>query len=281
MLDESYLTQGLTALGRSASRPMAGHTGAAIIAAYFFTRENELEESAGDVLREIVDEIIAKDGEEWGLGAEQSDDLPALFAPYAQEVPDPDLLSAISAALEPKIALLRESGHCTIFASLALKALKHRPEMVTPAVVGGICQLIEHFGDSPGQGHYGEEEGWLEGVAVDPAAGPASYEDLDDAIVAACHELIEDDKINRAGYGGLVHLTTHTNALVELTEMGYGALARKGFSAHRTHIALLRGLPPDRSKTGSKVRLVPAEHDPRTRAYWQMAICTGVASRMR
>ncbi|HIG55647.1 MAG TPA: hypothetical protein EYG11_17090 [Candidatus Latescibacteria bacterium] len=271
MLDESYLDQGLTALGRSASRPMAGHTGAALIAAYFFSRENELEEGAGDLLREIIDEIVAKDGEEWGLGAEKPDDLPALFAPYPQEATDPDLLSAIPAALEQKIALLRASGHCTIFISLALKALKHRPEMVRPAVVEGICRLIANFGDSPGQGYYGEEAGWRKGVAVDPEVEPAPYEDLGTAVVAACYELIADDKIKRAGYGGLVHLTTHTNALVELTEMGYGALAQRGFSAHRAHIALLRGLPPYHSNDGQEVRLVPAEHGPCTRAYWQVA----------
>ena len=47
MLNDDYLVKGLTALSRAWTKSaMVGHTGAAVVAAYYFCKENDLEDSA-------------------------------------------------------------------------------------------------------------------------------------------------------------------------------------------------------------------------------------------
>lgn len=267
MLSDEYLTKGLTALSRAWTQKsaMVGHTGAAVIAAYFFCRENELEDRTQELIDKLVDNLIEQNGAFWDKNAKESD---SLFAPYSKEPHNPELLADIISALDQKIAVLRSSGHCTIFASLALKGLKQIPQMITPSVVDGICKLILKFGDSPGQGYYGKEKGWLRGIPVEPEKHLSPYKNIHDVIKAAFHEIITHDRIKQRGYGSHLHLTTHTNALLELDEMGYSELSQKGYHAHQTHIMLLRSLPPDTLEHDEIKRFEPAKFSPLTYDYW-------------
>ncbi|MCZ6680089.1 MAG: hypothetical protein O7E52_22900 [Candidatus Poribacteria bacterium] len=269
MLSESYLEKGITALSRAGEKaPMAGHTGAAVIAAYFFCQNTRLDAATQSMIRKHVDALIEASGKGWYPGSENPEERGALFKPHPAAPSDLHLCQDILSVLDRKITRLRSSGHCTIFASLALKALKRMPSMATPSVVGGICRLIESFSDSPGQGYYGKEKGWIKGIPVAPEEHLPPYENLDSVVHAAFREVVTHDKIRRKGYGSLVHLMTHTNALLDLTEMGSGEMARKGYAAHQTHIMLLRSLPPDLDENDGVVFLKPNPHNPLTYDYW-------------
>jgi hypothetical protein len=270
MLQDIYLEKGITALARAGyQNPMAGHIGAAVLAAYFFSHENKLDEGAISFLQGVVDDSMEKDRQGWLAGAKDPTAITEIFSPYPQEQSNPDLVQDIITALDKKIDHLRQSGHCTIFASLALKALKHKADMVTPSITDGICQLIDSFNDSPGQGYYGQEQGWLKGVPVEPDKYLVPYQGSSDLVHAAFGEMARHDKIKRTGYGNLVHLVTHTNALVELDEMGYNDLALRGHDALRTHIMLLRSLPPDRDSNDQTTYLEPTASSPLSTAYWE------------
>ncbi|NKB72196.1 MAG: hypothetical protein GKR89_34390 [Candidatus Latescibacteria bacterium] len=268
MLADSYLTRGITALAKAGStKSMVGHPGAAVVAAYFFSREHQLDKRALAGLKGAVDTIIADGGKTW---APTLDDQGALFSPFPKEQADEALLLDIAAALEGKITRLRESGHCTIFAALALRGLRHKPDLITPSIVAGICNLISLFNDNPGQGYYGAEKGWLRGLPVDPAQHLSPYQTLEDVVDTAFGELLGHDKIKRKGYGSHLHLITHTGALIDLAEMGYTDLAQQGFEAHQTHIMLLRSLPPDLDAEGNSQRIQHRDLDPLTHAYWDV-----------
>jgi hypothetical protein len=235
-----------------------------------------LEERTQHRLREHVDALIAESGKGWYPGSEHPEERGALFVPYPKEDSDTCLLQEILSVLDQKITRLRESGHCTIFTALALKALHYLPSMITSSVVGGICRLIALFGDSPGKVYSGTEKRWVEGVPVEPDNHVLPYQDTEGLVCAAFTELIRDDKILRAGYGGLVHLITHTNALVELAELGYGELARKGYRAHQTQILSMRSAPPYRDENDTVVVLQPTKESPLTYEYWQQFDPNGV-----
>jgi hypothetical protein len=268
LLSDDYLKKGLTALSRAWTKSaMQGHTGAAIIAAYYFCKENDLEASAQKPFQNLVDTLIGENGQFWDPQTKAAEKQDSLFAPHPNEQNNPNLLTHIVSALDQKIAMLRQSGHCTIFASLALKGLRQMPHMITPTIVEGICKLIEKFNDSPGRGYYGKEKGWMSGIPVEPEKHFAPYQNIETVIQAAFQELIASDRIKRKGYGGQVHLITHTCALLELAEMGYIDLSQKGYLAHQTHILLLRSLPPD-DEQGDLLHFQPAEFSPLTANYW-------------
>lgn len=268
MLSDDYLEKGLIALSRAHTESgMVAHTGAAVVAAYFFCKENTLEASAQAPFKKIVDTTIAENGQFWHGDSKDAETLDSLFASHEEEESNPELLEEIVSALDQKISLLRSSGHCTIFASLALKGLHQMPHLITPSIVDGICKLIEGFGDSPGRGYYGKEKGSLSGVPVEPEKHLAPYQNMDHVIQTAFQELIGHDRIKQQGYGGQLHLITHTNALLELEEMGYRELSQKGYHAHQTHIMLLRSLPPD-DQNGDPILFQPAEFSSLTYDYW-------------
>ncbi|MBT3606115.1 MAG: hypothetical protein HOE48_02970 [Candidatus Latescibacteria bacterium] len=268
MLSDDYLKKGLVALSRAHTKgAMVAHTGAAVVAAYYFCKENNLEESAQEPFKKIVDATIAENGQFWGANSKDAEAQDALFASHTEEESNPELLQEIVSALDQKIFLLRSAGHCTIFTSLALKGLRQMPHLITPSIVGGVCKLIEKFGDSPGRGYYGKEKGWLSGIPVEPEKHLAPYQNMEHVIQTAFQELIGHNQIKQTGYGGHVHLITHTNALLELEEMGYGELSQKGYLAHQTHIMLLRSLPPD-DKNGDPALFQPAAFSSLTYDYW-------------
>ena len=44
---------------------------------------------------------------------------------------------------------LKQSGHNTIFAALALRALKDHPELATQKIVHGLKRLMQQFDQAP------------------------------------------------------------------------------------------------------------------------------------
>src|ERR1051325_4544269 len=95
MLTRDYLAKGLTGMARAlygrwgAPQWVAGHMGAAVLAAWYFQNENELDGAAAAALKAQVDSLIAQ--------------RPDFFVPFAPAAPEPGLLDVIPRALEPSI----------------------------------------------------------------------------------------------------------------------------------------------------------------------------------
>ena len=172
-------------------------------------------------------------------------------------------MASIADALSGNIDALRQSGHNVIFSAIPIAALQDHPEYATPDIVDGICRLIEMFrGEHPGRLYFGEERGWLSGDQVPPPADDVlPYEDERAMAEAVADALIATASERRQGVGGLWHIINHAAALIELSRLGYGDLARGGYAAHQHHLQLWGALPNLEAELGPQLC---AEHDPRT-----------------
>jgi hypothetical protein len=213
-LGPEYLGRGLVALSDAHKRGwLQGHNGAAVLATYYFCKENALDERTTHALGKQIDAFITKSPEEF----------PA---------PDPGRGRAeplrIVEQLDGQIADLRAGGHDVIFASLALKALRDLPEYATPSIVDGICELLKLIvarrrpdPDTP----YNQEH---------PLPPYRSASDI--ATVTLQATLRPWGDVSRVGASGVIHWITHADAVVTLADLGYGDLARRGYAAQRLHI---------------------------------------------
>ena len=91
------------------------------------------------------------------------------------------------------------------------------------------------------------------------------YTTLQEMAGVVLEELITHAVERRDGFGGLWHVINHAGALAELTAHGYGELAARGLAAHHQHMRLLKTVPNVADELGADT---PAEHDPRTPAFW-------------
>ncbi len=136
MLNESYLAQGLTAMSRveGAAWPMA-HFGAAVIAAFYLSRDPRFEAPVIAAIERQTDLMIARHAE--------------AFRPEPLENPDSSLLPQVVEALDVHIDRLSHIGHNVIYATLAIKALQDCPSLMTPRIAGNIKRLIFSFTGAP------------------------------------------------------------------------------------------------------------------------------------
>lgn len=270
MMDSRYLYQGLCGLARAHhASPMAGHLGAALLAGHFFAQENpELDAAVYLGIARDLDRIVNGEESLWFDPEAAGITVPEMFAPFPPGSPAPESVGSIATALSANIDRTRQSGHNAIFASLAIRALEQHPEHATPEVVDGIRRLIERFDRSgPGRGYYGRPRGWIKGDAVKlpDDDGVPSYADEADMVRVTIDELIRDASVRRQGFGGIFHLINHARALLDLSNAGHGALARRGLAAHHHHLRLYRSLPDLTDELGAVAR---ARHDPLTPEHW-------------
>jgi len=213
-LDSSYLARGLVAMSDAHQRGwVQGHLGAAVLSSCYFGREHALDERTSRALRTNVDGFIARYA---------SDFPPANPGPGRA---DP---ARIVEQLGPHIGELRSGGHNTIFAALALRALRDLPEFATPAVVDGICRLVEAHANTARRipdTRYNLEH------PLPPYRGP---EDVAEVTLRAT--LRPWGHVRSVGASGVMHWVTHAESLVTLEELGYVDLARRGHAAHQLHI---------------------------------------------
>jgi len=268
MIGSVYLRRGLSAMARAwRANTMAGHPGAALVAGCCFADvHGDLDARVYSGIEGELDRIIA--GEElWFDPDAVGMTISELFEPFPDAPSHSAATDAIADALSGSIGALRQSGHNVIFAALAIKALREHPQHATSEIATGICRLIEGFqGGNPGRLYFGEERGWIGGDEVPPPDGDTPlYADEQAMVDAVADELIDTASENRRGCGGLWHIVNHAAALVELSRLGYGALARRGYAAHQHHLQLWGVLPDLTAELGP---MVCAEHDPRTPEYW-------------
>ena len=228
MIDDHYLEAGLIALSRvGESHWNEGHFGAAVIAAYYFAREQHLNDAAVAALARQINRLFeAHDLHKGSRHGRDADVAPLVTA------------------LDHNIGDLRAIGHNVIFATLALKALQQLPWLATPATVAGLVSLLRQFDEyGPGRPFYGWDE--VTAVRVEPADNIPTYTDEPTIARAALHAFAAIEDVYPFLHQGIVgHLLTHAHALIELARLGYGEIAGKGHDAHRLYIKLSRN-PPD------------------------------------
>ncbi|MCA9149271.1 MAG: hypothetical protein KDA92_08240 [Planctomycetales bacterium] len=270
MINSNYLYTGLCGLANAyRAGTMAGHLGAAVVAGFFWSEDVQL---AAEVERGVEGELERiKRGEEaiW-FDAKKAGVTPQqLFAAPAQVDATTAEVASLADELSKNGPKLIESGHNTIFASIAIRALTKHPEHAKPEIVAGIRSLIAAFTNAyPGRGYYGKARGWQDGDKVELPAddGFPVYRNLQELADTTIAELIATASMRRRGFGGLWHVINHAAAIVELDRLGYQDLAARSLPAHHHHIRLWRSLPDVSDEFDQPVK---SEHDPLEPVYWQ------------
>ena len=213
-LGPEYLVRGLTELAAAHPRGwLAGHGGAAILAAYYFCRDNPLDERTALAVKANVDAFMT-----------QSPDP----SPRAEPGPGREDPVRIVEALDKHVHELRSGGHDATYAALALRALRDVPECATPAVVEGIVKLLaSHWGSYRPVA----ETPFQREQPLPPFGGSA---DVAEAAFRAA--LRPWDDVRQVGASGVLHWITHAEALTTLAELGYEDVARHGYEALRRSI---------------------------------------------
>ena len=214
-LDDAYLAKGLTAMAR-ADGWFDAHWGAGVLAGYYLCTENDLSGQTVAGIKKQLDAVIR-------LRAAQ-------FAPLPQEPADETAIAEVPGALMPAIqGGLRAHGHAVIFASLSTKALRDAPHMAQPALIDALCGLSRQIARKKPER--------LERPGGKTAAAP--YADTQAMIEATFDSMVRFQgllgrpSIRRPNF---THMTTHTEALMNLEQMGYPDLAKAGHAGHRVHI---------------------------------------------
>lgn len=249
---------------------MAGHLGAAVTAGYFLGEDHpELDPGVYAAIERDLNRITGGEESIWFDPKKAGITAKELFKPMPKEEGRQASTNEIAAALGANIGRARQSGHNTIFASIAIRALSEHEQYRTPNLIAGVAKLIASFNNQhAGRGYYGKANGWKNGnqaPLADEATTPA-YQSLSDMADVMIGELIASASEHRQGFGGLFHLINHAAALTELDRYGYEDLARKGMAAHRQHLRHYRTLPILDDELG---KLETTSDDPFKPNYWK------------
>lgn len=234
-----YLEAGLAALANTWRGGWAnGHYGAAMIAAYFFAREVELDERTRAAIRTELD-AFRKEGRRFF-----EFDTP-------EEEATPERVPEIARSLEQGIDQLRGAGHNVIFAALALKAFRHAPALAKPQWIDGILALDRHLRE-----HFRPDADTDFNRTHPIPKWQTPQEMLESAL--ACF-------VSAAGNGavGLIHGITHADAVAELWELGYESLAVRGSEALKIQI----NLDPTPQPEGALAE--PSPDSPLSHRFWE------------
>jgi len=241
MLGDDYAIRGLDALSRAHETNYFtdGHRGAAILAAYYLCREAAVEDGVSDIVRVMLDEHWANT---------------PLCAPFPQESPRPELMCEITRALESMISGLRQAGHNVILPTMALKAFRQFPALLTPSRAAGVCRLIEAFTNID-ELHLHDHD-----VIPDVKGTPASAEFILSEFLDAV------DRFDGRGQGWSGHLLTYGRAVFDLCQLGYDELADTAGREFRLYIKRIRMGPLDTDKPRAEHPV--SELLPHQREYW-------------
>lgn len=159
--------------------------------------------------------------------------------------------------LLPNLTNLSTSGHGVTLAVLGLKALRDRPDLLTPSIVRGILKLMEDAAvEHKLARYYGIEDYTQLDLAEISLSEIPPYRNASDLARRALSELelvLPDQHVDGKFYffaGELEHGVTHAHALIELERLGYAQLAKLGQSNHRLQMKLNRLKPQALSTQG-------------------------------
>lgn len=271
MIDFAYLYKGLCGLANAhQAGTMAGHLGAAVTAGYFFGEDHaDLPQGVCKGVEGELRRIIRGEEAIW-FNAKKAGLTPSdLFNAFPKAPPKKAAIKSIAAALQKNVGETRQSGHNTIFAAIALRALHDHSDFATLPIVTGIRKLIEGFNNAhAGRGYYGKQTGWRTGRQVKLPRDETfkKYRNVRDMAAVTVSELIGTAAIRKQGFGGLWHIINHAAGIAELERLGYKDLARQALPAHHQHVRLWRTLPDVEKELGP---LTKSTHDPRQPVYWK------------
>lgn len=259
VISDRYLEDGLTALSRGGEVGwFEGHVGGAYLAAYYMQKEFDLPQ---DVLQGLAANCrhLRNQHEDW-------------FEPYPPEPAQPELMDQFMEGLLPNLANLSNSGHGVTLAVLGLKALRDRPDMLTPSIVRGLLKLMEDAAvEHKLARYYGIEDYTKLDRSEISLSEITPYRNASDLASRALSELglvLPDQFVDGKYYffaGELEHGITHAHALIELEQLGYTQLARLGQDNHRMQMILNRLRPQELSNQGVQV---PEKASITESAYW-------------
>ena len=259
MLSKDYLERGLVGMARASDAHwVEGHHGGALIAAYYFCKENDLPDATVNVIREETDTLVEHHRE--------------LFRPLPAS--EPSSLQPIIAGIDTNIAYSCSIGHNVIFAALALKALGDLPGLATAEVTQRIRTVVESFTVGPRDDNAKKILGVdFSEIHLEPNDDIPTYTDPEQMADFVFREFIRFQRIYRKSsltYAG--HLLTHAQSLVSLLDLGYTDLARKGFDTHRLQVKFTRHFydldAPDLT------RLAREERDWTKPEYWKQDLAS-------
>jgi hypothetical protein len=240
MLPERFFIAGLDALSivyPPGSDHQAGfgmaHFSAALLSGSFMIQDGLVEPAAVPVLQTLLDATWMH----WDAMAPQPDEPPA-----------PDQLAPYLAALQASFGTSDYAGHHVIFASLALRAMRHLPHSITRRRIAGLLNLAKAF------------------PTATPVKAPGSVVPPHQA-GAYCNEVLAAF-VNEAETpnGPRGHLLTFGCAVHDLYALGYTDLARAaepGFRDFMTHDPRHLKHPPQPKEVSGE-----AMH-PESAAFWR------------
>lgn len=252
---DELLARGLTACCRALDGPeyeFAGgqsppwfmaHFGLAVMAGVWLTREFDLDDATIEAIGGQCEAVI---------GA-----FPVLFEPLDLEAGPADAgrINELVATLRPGLARYKRSGHNATYAAYLIKVLGEHPEWTTPGVMDRVLDLIATVNGPPER----------EDAAVPSIAEAPAYGVIEDVAGAVLRDMDALDFADFETWKIMIgHVLTHGHGLLELDRMGYGALARLGFDAHRAHAYTARS---NRSST-DRMRKVVHGKDPLSADFW-------------
>lgn len=209
--DPAYLERGLTAMAR-AQTWFDAHWGAGILAGYYLCRDHSLSAETVSGIRRQMDTVIEV--------------RPEQFQPMPDGGADKQRIDDIPKALLPAMkGGLRAHGHAVIFASLSTRALRDAPHMARPGIIDALCGLSRQIAKLKPQRPTPATQGYTGTQAMIDA----TFESL-----ARFQPLLGHVEVRRPNF---THMITHTEALMNLEQIGFGDLARAGHLGHRVHIS--------------------------------------------
>jgi hypothetical protein len=190
-----------------------GHFGAAVISAHYFVLDNGLDERAAKAVTANAEAFIAK--------------TPVEF-PEPDPGPGRSDPAKIVETLSPHVHEYRSGGHDTIYAALALRALRDAPDFATPAIVDGVCRLLDQHVAAYRPARPSEHQ------RANPLPPYGSKEGLATYTLRAI--LRPWDHVRDVGASGVLHWVTFAEALTTLEELGHEDVARRGHAAHQMQV---------------------------------------------
>ena len=175
-------------------------------------------------------------------------------------------------ATRSSIAQLYVDGHHTIYAALALRALKLYPDLARPEIIKGLLALLEACESAGFDRYYGlDNKAFFDKQFTDKFSFSSAKQ-------AACvalkqhSQVITDQSVGDEFYffsGSRLHLITHAQALLELEQLGFSDLVAVGLPTYAKHCICIDASQVPEGVQAYQVRRVL---DPRTKAFWQREV---------
>lgn len=249
-MDDRYLDLGLSAMA-TAGEPFMAHFGAALLAGWWFARDEDASPDLDQAITRTADQVVHK--HRW------------LFAESASSDPDAALVSEVVEHVGGEhLDGVWAIGHDVIYAALATRTFHARPELCTGWVVDGLHRLVDACHQQPMMQIAGLFD--VSDVTSDDLDG-LSVDEPDEIARVALETIVGVTHVYAGLHqGDIGHVIDHAHALLSLDRLGYRAEAHRGRRGFLTHVAALRKVAYEEADLPEVT--VGVGHDAHEPAYW-------------